>query len=203
MSKDGRSWCNFSFTMLDLFQISKLDGPLPEAKRRCLDRNSTLFFWIFGNIWELGNYLQIGGSFQNHKRLPYYQLPQNFHNQRCQLGKTTTKGLAGTYQGQWNVVAPAQKKKATKYCPSASFPLKYPNAEWISGPVQRSSLQQARGHEIKQPLHAPHCSMTMPSSPCNTSGTLTTGCIIVSCCVQSEWIVASNPSKDAVFDLNV
>lgn len=40
--------------MLDLFQISKLDGPLPEAKRRCLDRNSTLFFEFLetsGN-WE-------------------------------------------------------------------------------------------------------------------------------------------------------
>lgn len=178
----------------------------PAWSKEAMSRSKLNFiFWVFGNIWELGNYLQIGGSFLNHKvKATILSATTEFPQPKVSTGqgKTTTKGLAGTYQGQWNVVAPAQKKKATKYCPSASFP-KYPNAEWISGPVQRSSLQQARGHEIKQPLHAPHCSMTMPSSPCNTSGTLTTGCIIVSCCVQSEWNVASNISKDAVSDLNV
>ena len=136
MSKDGRSWCNFSFTMLDLFQISKLDGPLPEAKRRCLDRNSTLFFWVFGNIWELGNYLQIGVSFLNHKvkatilsATTEFPQPKVFNWARRQ-----PRAWLGLIKG--NEMLSHLKKKATKYCPSASFPLKYPNAEWISGPVQ-------------------------------------------------------------------
>ena len=165
-----------------------------EAMRMCydcfefLDRNSVLYFWDFGKFWELGNYLQNGISFLSDEvkatRLsattefpqPKVSTELSLHRSQGQ-GKTTTKRLAGTYQGQWNVVAPAQKKKATTF------------AERIAWPVQRSSLQQVRGHETKQPSHARHCSMTMPSSPCNTCGTLTQ---VVSCSVQSE---ASNPKN--------
>ena len=135
MLKDGRSWCNFSFTMLDLFQISKLDGPLPEAKRRCLDRNSTLFL----NFWK---HLGIGKLSANWRFFPESQ-SKGYHTISYHR-ISTTKGVnwARRQPRAWlglikgNEMLSHLKKKATKYCPSASFPLKYPNAEWISGPVQ-------------------------------------------------------------------
>ena len=102
----------------------------PAWSKEAMSRSKLNFiFWVFGNIWELGNYLQIGGSFLNHKvKATILSATTEFPQPKVSTGqgKTTTKGLAGTYQGQWNVVAPAQKKKATKYCSSASFPLSTP-----------------------------------------------------------------------------